>query len=164
MTGQITNRKGQVLNIAESARACRILVAFDKECWWNAARAVRTLYRKRGDAFYVEGHAITKYGISCEHGWVELDGMIVDPTPSWHEPEDCHAFATAPVYFAGIRYTYEQLRRKPANPERMPFIHGDRFLGWRNEAYRRSYLDSMAFVFGPAFEKFFPQPTTEEPI
>jgi hypothetical protein len=151
MTDTIVNRRGQTLDFAEAERVARRVNAENKECWWNAARGLRNVYRRRPGVRYVEGHAIGHYGIVAEHGWLELPtGVIVDPTPSWHGDDGgTREAATAPVYFGAMYYTIDDLRaRGHREPKQMPYVHaGDTWSGWRVLRYQRAYLHAMAFAF-----------------
>ncbi len=48
-----------------------------------------------GEADYVEGYAVIGSNFCIEHGWVEHDGIVIDPTL----PDDKMA------YFPGLRFT-----------------------------------------------------------
>lgn len=50
-----------------------------KQCWFNARRALFD-HRLNLDAVYVEGWATTKTFITIEHGWLETEKSIIDPT------------------------------------------------------------------------------------
>ncbi len=62
------------------------------QCYINAFRVVMHV-PGYADATYVEGFAVLK-GLCIEHGWVEKDGEIIDPTL----PGDDF------VYFPGLRF------------------------------------------------------------
>jgi len=64
-----------------------------KQCYGNSMRAVMHC-PEHYNAVYVEGFAVFTNGFSIEHGWVEVDGEIVDPTL----PTDNMA------YFPGLRF------------------------------------------------------------
>ena len=69
-----------------------------KTCWLNAFRGLDHL----PGALYIEGWAITADGLIIEHGWLDLDGVIIDPT--LHDPSN-------PVtYYPGIRLTSKELQ------------------------------------------------------
>ena len=84
-------------DVAESGRVARASRARKGECFQNAFRVIRRL-PEYADAYYVEGMVVSASrpllaGLPYEHGWVEMDGRIIDPTlPS------CDA-----VYFTGLR-------------------------------------------------------------
>ena len=65
-------------DIAESKRVGKLVRAKARQCYYNAFHVVENL----PDYFYadyVEGIAILG-SLHIEHGWVEKDGVIVDPT------------------------------------------------------------------------------------
>lgn len=89
-----------------SERAAAMIGAEVHHCWNNAWRAIQDMPELAG-AYYVEGWAVTvgisvgRMGIPIEHGWIELDGKVIDPT----EPEGHQ------VYYAGLRLTREEAER-----------------------------------------------------
>lgn len=115
---------GQV-NVAESRRLAGVVGAKKKDCWRNAALAAITT-----SGTYVEGHATMPQGVAFEHGWVELDGKILDPTLAlfgeWPEGYN---------YFPGRKYSAEEVEKKPG-----PFP----LSGYRDEAYQRSMREAWA--------------------
>lgn len=64
-----------------------------KMCYRNAARVVQRVPGYE-HATYVEGIAVSEIGMLIEHGWVEHDGEILDPTL----PDEKMA------YFPGLRF------------------------------------------------------------
>jgi hypothetical protein len=64
-----------------------------RQCYHNAFRVVQYVPEYE-NADYVEGVVVVDNGLVIEHGWVEMDGMIVDPTLP-----DCKL-----VYFPGLRF------------------------------------------------------------
>jgi hypothetical protein len=79
--------------IVESMRVRRLVRSRPKQCYLNAARVV-LFVPKYADADYVEGLAVIGKALVIEHGWVERDGMIVDPTRPRDEMD----------YFPGLRF------------------------------------------------------------
>lgn len=82
-------------NIEESIRAGthpKVLVEAGY-CYANAFRAMLNVPEYH-DADYVEGWAVYDGGFCMEHGWVEKDGEIIDPT--WPDRDV--------TYFPGLRF------------------------------------------------------------
>ena len=77
----------------ESKRVGKLVRAKHKQCYYNAFHVIQHV-PEYANADYVEGMAVILGGLPLEHGWVEKDGVIVDPT--WPE--------TNAVYFAGLRF------------------------------------------------------------
>ena len=80
-------------DIIESRRVRRLVRARAHQCYGNAFHAIQQI-PEYTDAEYVEGMAVERHGLAFEHGWVEIDGMIVDPTLP----------AKKLVYFPGLRF------------------------------------------------------------
>ena len=76
----------------ESQRVGKLVRAKHKQCYYNAFHVVMNL-PEYANADYVEGMAVFG-GLPIEHGWVEKDGVIVDPTLPDRDG----------VYFPGLRY------------------------------------------------------------
>ena len=135
----------------ESARVRRLVRAKPRQCFRNAVRVVRYVpgYEKSD---YVEGVTVSVNHTVTEHGWVERDGVIVDPTL----PEDDL------LYYPGLRFRGRQgiseaMRiPKPRDVEDLPIL--DRFGegGCESpefvEAWLAAYgplgLDEMAAEYG----------------
>jgi hypothetical protein len=105
----------------ESLRLQKAVMAKMKQCFINAVRVIWYVHGYNR-ATYVEGIAVVD-GMCIEHGWVEWDGEILDPTlPREHM-----------VYFPGLRFEGEpgiakaMRRPKPKGAEDLPFFY--RF-GW----------------------------------
>lgn len=137
----IVNRLGQSIDIRESARVCKLVKAKDRECWDNCLQALARCYRDTSDARYVEGTALSKLGLTAEHGWLEVASIIVDPTPCWHTDLD-----NVPCYFAGPRFTLHDvsrvLHRKGKHNDGLPLAHRDGY--WCDADYRRAYIEALA--------------------
>src|SRR6516165_9317271 len=104
-------------NIEESLRLQKAVKAKPRQCYVNAVRVIWNVpgYKR---ATYVEGIAVVD-GMCVEHGWVERDGEILDPTLPQEEL----------VYFAGLRFEGEPgiaegiKRPKPNSVEDLPFFN-----------------------------------------
>ena len=81
-------------NKDESQRVGEAVGAKHKQCYINAMRAIWDVPEYAG-ADYVEGYAVFNGGLSIEHGWVEQNGVVIDPTL----PDDDM------TYFPGLRFT-----------------------------------------------------------
>lgn len=94
-------------DIAESMRVADVVHAVGQQCYRNAFRVIKNVpeYSK---ADYVEGIATFDKGGLIEHGWIEKEGVVVDPTL----PQD------ELVYFPGLRFTgREGLKRAMRIPK-----------------------------------------------
>lgn len=80
-------------NIEESKAVGRLVGAENKQCYANAVRVVWGVPEYQ-QADYVEGYAVIDGGLCIEHGWIERDGEIIDPTL----PDDDLA------YFPGLKF------------------------------------------------------------
>ena len=86
-------RINQNKDVAESARVGRKVRAKVSQCFLNAWRVIQHV-PDYANADYVEGLAVCKSGLCIEHGWVEKDGVIVDPTIHTDDM----------VYYPGLRF------------------------------------------------------------
>ena len=83
---------------ALSDKTRRHIGARAKACYYNAYTALGEM-PELASGLYVEGCAICDRDNVIEHGWIELDGRIVDPT----------LYDQGNVsYFAGLRFTQQQ--------------------------------------------------------
>ena len=96
-------------NIAESKRVRKLIRAKAKRCFHNAFRAIQDVSGYE-NADYVEGIAVLG-GLMIEHGWVQKDGEVVDPTLPNHKV----------TYFPGLRF---KGRRGLAEALKMPTSNG----------------------------------------
>ena len=67
----------QVVNADLSRGLAEWITMRPGECFYNAHKAAE----KMPGAFYVEGWAVTQAAGLTDHGWIEVEGEIVDP--SW---------------------------------------------------------------------------------
>jgi len=127
-------------DVAESKRVRRLLRARPQQCFWNAFQAVQRV-PEYADAEYVEGIAVNRYRITLEHGWVEKDGVIIDPTL----PDD------ELVYFPGLRFKglhglSEALRiPKPEWSEDLPIFYRFGWGGIESHEFRSAWIAAYRF-------------------
>lgn len=93
----------------ESLAMAFALNAQVKECYYNSIVGCATL--TKGIPYdriqYVEGVAIDRFGLPLEHGWMKVDGKIIDPT--WVIIYDREKMSKV-VYVPAIRYTVEEIK------------------------------------------------------
>ena len=82
-----------MIDVQESVRVRRLVRSKPKQCYLNAARVILGIPEYK-NANYVEGLAVLAKVMVIEHGWVEKDGVIIDPT---FPHDDLH-------YFPGLRF------------------------------------------------------------
>jgi hypothetical protein len=126
------------LNLALSKRAAKTIKAIPKACWQNAYRSLMELPElSRG--YYIEGWMVdVNLPIPIEHGWVELDGQIIDPTPvMW---KATHA------YFSGLRFTKEEVLQTVRDATELPIASRYGVEGIKNPTYRNAW--KKAFFYG----------------
>jgi hypothetical protein len=84
-------------NKEESARLAKEIGSKKRQCYRNAFRVILWV-REHCKSDYVEGIAVFGDGLVIEHGWIEANGEILDPTI----PNDDM------TYFPGLRWTGER--------------------------------------------------------
>ena len=84
-------------NVSESKRVRRAIRAQKQQCYKNAVRVIWKVPEYK-NADYVEGYAVVGGKLCIEHGWVEQDGIVIDPT----------LLDEGIVYFPGLRFTGER--------------------------------------------------------
>ena len=145
----------------ESKRAGKLVRARRRECYYNSFRVIMNV-PEFAKADYVEGIAVVG-GLPIEHGWVERDGVVIDPTLPSKEA----------AYFPGLRFTGRvgladamQIPRPERTEEDFPIFY--RF-GWGGidspdfrtaliAAYRHAGMEAMA----KRYEEYTPR--TEDMI
>lgn len=80
-------------NKVESARVRQLVRAEPKQCFRNAVRVIQDVPGYE-EADYVEGVIVHANHVVTEHRWVEMNGVIVDPTL----PDDDL------LYYPGLRF------------------------------------------------------------
>ena len=110
------------------------------QCYNNCILAMFCLEDERQEAFYVEGWlAIQKASIFIEHGWLEVDGKIVDPTASlWMIGTPPQSSDYHPVF----RWNQERIK------EQMLFGHTKLPLFNKFPDYRREMAEAHAKLLG----------------
>lgn len=113
-----------------------------KACWRNAFMGLYEL----PDATYVEGWAVTLWGLLViEHGWLEYQGKIVDPTAAlWDELRGM-------VYFPGLRFDRDQAREgmeksATCEPGDLPIAWRYGWGGFQSKDYKASYEAALAYI------------------
>lgn len=74
-----------------------------KQCYKNSLLAMHALDGTPAQVTYVEGH-VHWNGLYIEHGWLVVDGLLVDVT--LYHYDDCAAEDYYPVF----EYTFEQVQ------------------------------------------------------
>ncbi len=114
-----------------------------KQCWKNAFKILLYCDEYEYEAVYVEGIFVdTVASFEIEHGWLEVDGQIVDPTLPLHDG----------VYFPGLRYKGMQ-ELSPAmreardhQPNGVPIFYAFGWGGHDSPEFRSAREASMAFL------------------
>ena len=135
---QQTHHLCKQLNLQLSQQAAKHVNAVPKACWQNAYRALLQV-PALSSGCYVEGWIVdVNLPIPIEHGWVELDGQIIDPTPvMWR---DTHA------YFPGLRFTKTEVLQTVSDATALPIVSRYGVEGIKSPAYRQAWRN--AFFFG----------------
>ncbi len=137
-------------DILESKRVGKLVRAKGQQCYYNAFHVIMNL-PEYADADYVEGLAIFS-GFPIEHGWVERDGVIIDPTLPEKEA----------AYFAGLRFRGGrgmakalQIPKPEYTSEDFPIFYRFGFGGVESPefraaliaAYRHAGMDAVAMTY-----------------
>jgi hypothetical protein len=137
----ITNSVASTKNVEESARLGREVGAVAQQCFRNAFKVIEYVPGYE-NAWYVEG-VVACGPLLTEHGWVERDGEVLDPT----RPDGRMA------YFPGLRFrgqagVAEALRLpKPSRTDPdLPFLYRFGWGGYESPEFRRAWEDARAFV------------------
>ena len=101
----------------------------------NAFEAVQVLSDR---AYYVEGFAVHAIAV-MEHGWVELNGEILEPTTVWREHADVE-------YFTGLRYRRSTIIRLIEKYGALPLAWMDRRFGDGDPRYRRARKEAFSYL------------------
>lgn len=124
-------------------------------CWRNAVCAIVLIPKKQlPKTFYAEGWLALEGLCPIEHGWLEVNGDVVDPTLYEHE----HG---ADNYFAGVRYPAQEIidliTKSRGRGVDMPLVWGSGrggkkyrvggFGGFDHPDYRQAYIDCQRRVY-----------------
>ena len=97
--------------------------AITGSCWLNAVNALDYL---PDNTAYIEGWIVTGESFEVlEHGWLELDGEIIDPTSYTQNSIE---------YFPGIK-----LRNPPKQGHVLPFVYHYGLYSKQFESYQEAY-------------------------
>lgn len=75
-------------------------------CWHNAARNLLE-FDDLATGIYVEGFVVCPDGRIVEHGWIELEGAIIDTTPGYYDKPGAEDLS----YFPAKRFTRAEALR-----------------------------------------------------
>ena len=142
------------INHQRSQEAAKLVDAQAKACWRNAILAQQHF----PEATYIEGWVVIPEGIVLEHGWLELDLEIVDPTFVSRLEND----ADSPVYFPGLQYTLQEVSDELAERNgELPLVYGDGRWGKETPSYMLASCDAWEYACSLAHvnvdEKFIQQ-------
>ena len=149
----MSNKKDQ----QESARIKKLIRAVPRQCYRNAFRVVLWV-PEYAQADYVEGMAVTG-GLAIEHGWLEKDGVIVDPTLP---REDL-------IYLPGIRFRGERgiaeaikMPKPEYTEEDLPFFYRFGWGGIASPEFRAALVAAYRYVgcekLAQQYERYQPRP------
>lgn len=91
-----------LINEQKSKEIAEMVRAEPKQCYRNSVMG--TVFMDAD--YYVEGVAVMPCGIPFEHGWIEHQGEIIDPTLAFYDDLQDHE------YHAVTRYTREEASKK----------------------------------------------------
>jgi hypothetical protein len=118
-----------------SRQVAKAIGAAQRSAWRKACLALQ-LDSDLEDGLYVEGWAVlVDSRLVIEHGWVELNGRIVDPT-RWDREV---------AYFPALRFDKEQVLEALVDCPELPVTWrcGPRL--WDNRAYHQAWQEARAF-------------------
>lgn len=114
------------------------LGAEPKQCYLNSFNAANFL---GAGAVYVEGWVIKENNpIVIEHGWVEYEGELLDPTPVFNGVD-----AVPARYFVGVRYPQEELHEIARQVRFLPFVG---VMSLSVETHREAYIEATVALYG----------------
>lgn len=129
--------------------------AVPKQCWRNAILCLTCLPKETLRAhqfYYVEGFLLSGGLVPLEHGWLETDTEIIDPTLLDERAED---------YYSGVLYPARDILKMVRQSWTwidLPLVHDGRgakrfrtggHWGHQNPAYRAAYEAAFNKAFGP---------------
>ena len=127
-------------NKDESQRVGKAVEAEKRQCYISSMRVIWNV-PEYADADYVEGIAVFHNCLMFEHGWVEHEGIILDPTL----PNDDL------TYFAGLRFAgglgiADALRiPKPSDVEDLPILNRFGWGGTESPEFRSARVAALRY-------------------
>jgi len=96
-----------------SIQVKRLIKSVPKQCYKNAFMAINRIDLLAG-ALYVEGWGVTEgiHSLAIEHGWIELNNKIIDPTIPGEILE----------YYPVKKYTRDEMRAAYQKNNELPFM------------------------------------------
>ena len=148
-------------DIIESKRVRRLVRAKSKQCYHNAFRVVFEI-PEYAEAEYVEGLAVIGGALVIEHGWVEKDGVVIDPTM----PSDDLG------YFPGLRFKGQrgvakamQISKPERTREDLPIFYRFGWGGIESAEFRLALVAAYRHVgmvdLARQYEEYEPKVSTE---
>jgi hypothetical protein len=129
-----------MINRKLSEELCDLVGAQNKDCFKNSVLASMAT----PGSFYVEGWAITSFGLVVEHGWVEKDGEVIDPTPVYVQNLD------NTKYFPGVKYTSKEIMKLFGRKSNItvPIVSSKNGHGMEHPEFRRAYIAATRAAYG----------------
>ena len=122
------------LNRVLSKQAAKTIQAVPKECWQNATRSLLTL-QELAHAHYLEGWIVSSaILVPLEHGWLELDGQLIDPTPATWKWQH--------TYVPALHFTKDELVQALHDNTALPIAWRHGWGGMQHPAYVKAYQDA----------------------
>lgn len=114
-----------------------------KECWSNSVLALLVLPELE-NAYYIEGFAYNDNGIPIpvEHGWIEHEGQIIDPTWAVHLPD------SKGIYYPVYRYNKASVTKRTRGKWGLPYYSRDYQKAWGDPLFMGAYLESHRAAWG----------------
>jgi hypothetical protein len=125
----------------ESRRVAAASNAAPSQCWFNARRVIDRM-ENYAKASYVEGWCVLNGGMCVEHGWLVLNGVIIDPTL----PEGVIA------YFPGLEFRGREgiadflKTREGRKCRKSPFFYAFGWGGGQSRSFMAAYRRCLEFV------------------
>ena len=145
----------------ESARVRRLIRARRQQCYYNAFRVIFEV-PEYDEADYVEGLAVIDGQMVIEHGWIEKNGVIVDPTLA----------KDGLIYFPGLCFKGQrglseamQIPKPKRTREDFPIFYRFGWGGIDSPEFRAALVAAYRHVgmhdLARRYEEYQPRPATE---
>ena len=142
-------------NVQESQRVGKLVRAKQQQCYINACRVIWEV-QGYSTSNYVEGIAVQVVdggGVMFEHGWVEKDGEIIDPTL----PTEVY------VYYAGLRCVGQRglaeamaIPKSEYTEEDVPIFYRFGWAGSGSPEFSQARKQAERLAFGETYHQDLP--------